>query len=637
LSEDQDRVAITGNLVVTRLSDGGELKPGEQPLLLDHPAVSRRHASFLRQGQQVVLKDEGSTNGSFVNRERVNGSQPLRADDVIEFGPFRLMFDGQGLVKLSRASLAALAVRHVVKDVKRAGSGATERILHDLSITVKPGTVTCVIGASGSGKSTLLNIMAGRFPHSGGSVALGSLDMHRHFDALKQDIAFLPQAETVHELLTVRQALSYAARLRLPRETTAQARDAAITEAVAAVNLSHRIDSTIASLSGGQRKRACLAVEILARPKLLFLDEATSGLDEVTDREVMALLKRLSREGMSIVCVTHTLANLPDYCDDIVVLAAGGHLTFAGPPAKALLYFQATSLGDALAEVEQRGQEHWRQVAASHAARAPLAGAATTSPEAADTKGRGPGLRDVFYQYWVLMQRNLRLLLADRRSLLLAAVQSVVVGGLLGYAFSKFGDAPARVAAERAALLLMGITALWMGCNSASKDIVGERAIYLRERDVNLSTGSFVLAKFTVTLGFAIVQICVLLGVAALLIDTLPGGIFKQAGPLLAAGGCGVALGLLISAICNTRDQAAIVVPMAVAPQLILGGGLSPHLPAPAQHLAEWAVSAYHVRLWMEKLATPGADIGWHLPVLAVQMLVLLGLAGGVTWFRNRR
>lgn len=631
-----DRIDVRATLVVTRLLDGGDLAQHEAPLILDHPAVSRRHASLVRRGEDIVVRDEGSTNGTFVNRRRLDAEHVLRPDEVVEVGPFRLLYDGCGLIQLSRATHAALNLVNVARDVVSSRTQEKTRILQSVSLSARPGRVMCIIGASGSGKSTLLNVMSGRIVPSEGEVRFGSLNLHRHFAALKQDIAYLPQSEIVHELLTLRQALDFAAQLRLPRETAEAARAAAVMEAATAVGLQSRLDVPIGQLSGGQRKRACLASEILARPSVLFVDEATSGLDEVTDREVMALLKRLAREGMTIVCVTHTLANLHDYCDDLVVLAPGGKLAYAGAPSGALAHFRAASLGDALAEIDERGAQPFTPPPAL------LPPAAAVGHAPAQHAGRTPSgtsAGELGHQLSVLIRRNTRLLLADRRALGLAMLQSVVIGALLGYSFMDFGDELQAPQSTRVSVLLLCVTTLWMGCNSASKDIVGEWPIFKREHDVNLSTLSFVASKFIVTGAFAMSQVVLLLLVALPLIERIPGGVFTQLPYLLLCGLSGVAWGLAISSFCHTRDQASIIVPLAVAPQLILGGGLAPLLPAPAEAVAKLGISAYHLRLQMESaggLQVAQDALSFGTAAVLLQMLVLLTAAWWMTQSRAR-
>jgi hypothetical protein len=174
-----------------------------------------------------------------------------------------------------------------------------------------------------------------------------------------------------------------------------------------------------------------------------------------------------------------------------------------------------------------------------------------------------------------------------------------------------------------------------MGCNSASKDIVGELNVFRREHDVNLSTMAFVLSKFTITGGFAILQILALVLFTSIFIERVPGGIAEQLPALVVAAICGVTLGLLISSLCNTRDQASIIVPLAVAPQLILGSGLAP-LPHAALELTRFTISAYHVRLNLEATAAlPGSSEASLLP--PVIQLVLLLIAAVIVTARRAR
>ena len=193
----------------------------------------------------------------------------------------------------------------------------------------------------------------------------------------------------------------------------------------------------------------------------------------------------------------------------------------------------------------------------------------------------------------ILLHRNARLLLADRRTLIMAAVQSMLIGGLMGYAFGSFGTGLERVTAQNALLLLLGLSAIWLGCNAASKDIVGELAIYRREHDINLSTAAFIGAKYIVSCVFTVVQLAAVYVLAAALSDGIPGDRLEQFLLLIIGALAGTAMGLVISAFANTRDQATTIVPLALVPQLILAGVLVPKLPDPAIAVAKLAVSGY--------------------------------------------
>ena len=242
-----------------------------------------------------MLRDLGGANGTYVNGARLRGARSLVPGDRIDIGPFELTIrrhrPHQGLA--FRQCRAAGAGRQL----RCAGRRPVphQRILNDANLRIRPSEFVAIIGANGSGKSTLMNIMAGRLLPSEGTVLLNDGDLHANFQALKQDIAFVPQQDVLHEQLTLRQALDYAAQLRLPPDTTVEQRRAAVNDAARSVDLLDRLDQRIGALSGGQKKCASLASEILNRPSLLFLDEVTSGLDESTDWEIMRLLRRLSR------------------------------------------------------------------------------------------------------------------------------------------------------------------------------------------------------------------------------------------------------------------------------------------------------------------------------------------------------
>src|SRR6185437_9595271 len=300
----RDRLPLYHGLTVGRQVVSGQVT-------LDHPNVSLRHAAFEIVDGAAVLRDLGGANGTFVNGERLRGAHPLVVGDRIDIGPFQLTFDGTALAWAGRVGNVELQVRGVSYEVRRKQDrGVPARILQGASLHILPSEFVAIIGANGSGKSTLMNIMAGRaFPNQG-MVLLNDCNLHANFQALKQDIAFVPQQDVLQDQLTLRQALNYTARLRLPSDTSVEQRNTAVINAARSVDLFDLLDQRIGTLSGGQKKRASLASEILNRPSLLVLDEVTSGLDESTDWQIMRLLRRLADEGVTVIVVTQALANV---------------------------------------------------------------------------------------------------------------------------------------------------------------------------------------------------------------------------------------------------------------------------------------------------------------------------------------
>jgi ABC-type multidrug transport system ATPase subunit/ABC-type multidrug transport system permease subunit len=204
-----------------------------------------------------------------------------------------------------------------------------EVILRDVSLAVDRGELVAIIGASGSGKTTLLDAMSGlRSPWSGSVLRAPG------------NIGYVPQGDAIHTALPLARTLRYAASLR-----EVAGRDAAVDDALRVLDLSSRSAVPVGDLSGGERKRASIAAELLARPGLFFLDEPTSGLDPARGSELMRVLRRLCDNGTTVVLTTHNPLDA-DRCDKIAVLANGGHLAFFGTPAAAREYFGADSLGE---------------------------------------------------------------------------------------------------------------------------------------------------------------------------------------------------------------------------------------------------------------------------------------------------
>ena len=348
----RDRVPLDRGLTL-----GRQAMPGQ--VVLDHPNVSRRHAALAIVDGAVVLRDLGGINGTYVNGERLRGARCLIQGDRIDIGPFQLTFDGTALTKVGRFGNVELLVRGVSYDVRRKQArGISRRILHGANLRILPSEFVAIVGANGSGKSTLVNIMAGRLLPSEGTVLLNGRDLHANFQALKQDIAFVPQQDVLHEQLTLRQALDYTAQLRLPPDTSVEQRHAAVNDAARNVDLLDRLDQRIGSLSGGQKKCASLASEILNRPSLLLLDEVTSGLDESADWQIMRLLRRLADDGVTIIVVTHTLANVTEFCDKVICMGRGGQPTFVGAPAEVFEFFSVHRLGEVFDRTDELGAQY---------------------------------------------------------------------------------------------------------------------------------------------------------------------------------------------------------------------------------------------------------------------------------------
>jgi ABC-type multidrug transport system ATPase subunit len=218
---------------------------------------------------------------------------------------------------------------------QRAGN---RQLLSGVTFTVLPGETVGLLGPSGSGKSTLLKACCGLTRPADGEVLLDGEALHANREAWRTRLGYVPQDDILHTELTVRRAVGYAARLRLPATLPTPEREAIVERAIRRVGLSERADVRIARLSGGQRKRASVAVELLASPSVLFLDEPTSGQDPHLEAAMTELFRELAAGGTTVVVTTHAMASLELL--DLVVVLAGGMLVFAGPPEALLEHFR---------------------------------------------------------------------------------------------------------------------------------------------------------------------------------------------------------------------------------------------------------------------------------------------------------
>jgi ABC-type multidrug transport system ATPase subunit len=204
-----------------------------------------------------------------------------------------------------------------------------------------------------------MDCLNGRRRATGGLVLANGEDFYRHFDSFRQSLGYVPQKDIVHTQLTVCRALYYTARLRLPVDTDPEELQARIEAVIREMELGPHRDTLIADLSGGQIKRVSLGAELLAQPSLLYIDEATSGLDAGTESRMMRLFRRLADEGRSIVCITHNLDNV-EQCHLALVLARG-KLVYCGPPREAPRYFKVHRISEIYDRLSERDLGEWEK------------------------------------------------------------------------------------------------------------------------------------------------------------------------------------------------------------------------------------------------------------------------------------
>ncbi len=231
-------------------------------------------------------------------------------------------------------------------------------ILKSVDFRAEPGQLVGVLGPSGSGKSTLLLALSAFRPADEGKVELDGVDLYENFDDFRTEIGFVPQDDIVPRSLRVERVLQYAAELRL-RDEPVDVRRGRVDGVIRKLGLSDRRDVRVSKLSGGQRKRVNVGVELLVRPKLLFADEPTSGLDPALERALTETFAEMARDGAIVVVTTHIMTSL-DLYDRLAVINAG-RLAFFGPPDKAKPYFGVDDFTEIYARLETKSPREWHE------------------------------------------------------------------------------------------------------------------------------------------------------------------------------------------------------------------------------------------------------------------------------------
>ena len=610
-------------------------------VVLEMPNISRLHAQVERIGRRYAVTDMRSANGTFVNDQRIDGQVWLKPQDTIRIGQYRFVVGEDKFIRYDETSGLRVETLNVNKWVRK-----DLNILQDISLVFQPREFIVIVGQSGGGKSTLVDAITGYRPATQGSVFVNGIEVYKNFDAVRNEIGYVPQKDIIHMELTVYQALDYAARLRMPRDTSKSERHERIMEVLSELDLAHRKDNQISSLSGGQQKRVSIGVELLTRPGLFFLDEPTSGLDPGTETAFMHLCRRLADQGRTIVMVTHATKNVM-LADKVVFLARGGYLAWFGPPNEALEYFnqyrsereQRTRPMEfdqiyAILDDPSKGKaSEWAERFINHQAYQqyisdPLKVRHASLPlveKASKEKSKSRRSRkrsqiSSLRQFAILSSRNVKILVRDRSSLVLMVLIAPLVGmldlviaPLMGRAPFDFytGDAPNA----SITLFLLTIYCLLVGGLSQMREFVKETDIYRRERLVNLKIFPYVTSKVWVALLLAFYHAAAYTIIHFIAFD-MPGSTMEFATFYVTttlAVMAGMMGGLLASAISPAASSAPMIMILLIVPQIVLSGALAP-VPTNVSAIAStrWALEGY---IGITGIGSDiAADACWKLP-----------------------
>lgn len=589
-----------------------QLSIGRAPdndIRLDGLQISNHHARLSNQQGSVFVEDVGSTNGVYVNGARITGRRPVQGRDIVQVGPFVLQADSQrGVAVFDTRSKTRIDVIDITKVVPNRSGGGMIKLLDDVDLTVQPNEFVGLLGPSGAGKSTLMDSMNGMRPATSGRVLINNLDLYQHLDSIKQSIGYVPQDDIIHRELTVYRTLYYVARLRLSRDISTAEIDQIINEVMDVTGLSERRDVPVAQLSGGQRKRVSIAVELITKPSVIFLDEPTSGLDPATEEKIMKLFRQIAESGRTVILTTHAMENVRLF--DKIVVMMRGKLVWYGEPKLALEHVGASSFKDLYDKLEapiderisklqplpqgaskeqklafklekeriaEEVAEGWKKrfqqtpQYQQHIVQ-PLVGL-KGQQQTAPIVARRPTVTDSLRQWMTLARRYMEVLGRDKFNLLILFGQAPIIG-LLTYLV--VGDKQPR----DFPFFMLALVAIWFGASISAREIIRERAVYNRERMVNLGLLPYVGSKLLVLTLIVGVQCVLLFGTMKALhyagwMNLPPDSVSDSVAQLLTmilTGMVGIALGLFVSAIVKTSEMATSLVPLILIPQILFSG-----------------------------------------------------------------
>jgi ABC transport system ATP-binding/permease protein len=488
-----------------------------------------------------------------------------------------------------------------------------------------------VMGASGSGKSTLLKVLGGQIQPTNGKVLLNDVSLYDNLDELKRYVSYIPQEDAFDENLTIAENLQFAAAIRSPH-LSPRDRARRLEGKLVELGLHERKDSVVGSpvkktLSGGERKRLNVGLDMIGSADVYLFDEPTSGLSSKDSEHVIEIIRGMAHNKIIIVTIHQPSSKIFQMFHKAILFDKGGRLVFFGTPNDMLRYFAEAEhqhqfgadlgacpscgttrpefifdvletplrdiSGDVIYEENNKGQlvaarryspEFWRdkyeafrliqdvkQVSLKRDPMPPL-------PKAPEAKKKRTQIRwhDEWTQLRTLLRRAFMSKLRNKGNLMItigvAPILALLIATILRYSDSgKYDFASAYHIPTF--LFLSLIVAMFLGLTNIADDIIGDRAVLQRERNLNVRLSYYVLAK-VLSLGvFALIQ-CVLFVLIGNWILAIRGMFWLYLGVMLMTAMGGVALGLVVSSLVDNPKTAANIVPLVLIPQIIMGGAL---------------------------------------------------------------
>lgn len=515
--------------------------------------------------------------------------------------------------------------------------GEDVNLVDHVSIKVPKGHFMAIVGPSGCGKTTLLKTIAGLNPESGGALFWEGGNLSEDADFEPSEIGYVPQFSIAYDPLTVDESVEAATRLRVKTRSTAEL-DHRIDRVLEETGLGPISDRPVKVLSGGQKRRLGLAMELVSDPKLLLCDEVTSGLDPRSEREIVRLLHDLSRkDGRVVLSVTHSLAHLELY-DSILVLHEG-RVAFHGPPERLTHYFSVKDTEEVYPRLASQASERWQASWGKHSdsyygmleknrdrlianGELHLEKPKPAEPETGDADKETHGERETqlpgfFSQFATLLSRRWRIFFRDRGQvflqlailvcfpLLVTLFSNKASGNIRRYSDVRQNNMAAEIQEQQSVradqakvgsaisgiIMFQVVLLALMGSNNSAREIAGERPIYEKEKFGGLRPMAYLFSKIAFLSCLVIAQ-SLWMAFFVNLFGAFRGEFLEHAIFLLLINASMTSICLAISALMRTAEQASLLSIYLVGFQLPLSGAVLA-LPENIEAFTRPFISAY--------------------------------------------
>ena len=604
-------------------------------LVINDPTISRRHIEINKKNGCFEIRDLNSQNGTWHRGQPISPKKKILPGDHIIAGNVKILFHSDHLTYYKK-NFDHLEVLNL---------GLTKKhklILHDVSFVVKPGDFVGIIGPSGSGKTTLIKALSAYYHPTSGDIRIYNKSIFQNVPAYRAIVGYVPQDDHVFSDLTIESCLHYAARLRLGRKGLKNEINSNVENILSIFGLADKAvrKRMISLLSGGQRKRVNVAVEMLTKPQILFLDEPSAGLDPCNEGRLMKHLRTMTNNGHTVIITTHILYKL-SYFDKVAVIA-NGQLVYYGAPDEIVHFFftdpaaanQKTEIDifDLLepeeivesAKKNQNVQRYREKFIHSSYYNEIVSDISTPSDSTADSKAfpllewikeiKPPSL----FELVTLTKRHLQIKWCNTNTLMLMLGQAFILVGiiLLSQQLPK-EQLPGKFYVPISLPLLLVLAAIWCGTINSCREISGENHIFIHAKLANLGIFNYIASKLPFLLSISFLQSLILVFPVSFFFD-LQIDFFRILFSVFGASGTGVFLGLFISSCDAKGDKSVLAVPMLMLPQIIFSGALAPNflseMSIASKAISNWMISRWAFEnLWVEYNNPQIIDWGYDL------------------------